>query len=154
MATKERAAHKAVTEAREQLDRRQSDSQSTGDGSEKCGAGRPPKEAVSLEHAEPALDTARREYERLAQQLEQVKASIGGIGHDYQFVDLERGVRRNGQLIAADIQEHIEPDSFHCPARRTQPELLGTHRESRAGGAENASDYRVRLALCRAAGQA
>ena len=108
MATKERAAHKAVTEAREQLDRRQSDSQSTGDGSEKCGAGRPPKEAVSLEHAEPALDTARREYERLAQQREQVKASIRGIGHDYHFVDLERGVRRNGQLIAADIQEHIE----------------------------------------------
>ena len=34
--------------------------------------------------------------------------SIRGIGHAYHFVDLERGVRRNGQLIAADIQGHIE----------------------------------------------
>jgi hypothetical protein len=53
---------------------------------------------VSLEHAEQALEAARREHERLAQQRE----------HDYHFVDLERGVRRNGQLIASDIQEHIE----------------------------------------------
>jgi hypothetical protein len=63
---------------------------------------------VSLEHAEQALDAARREHERLAQQRAQVTASIRGIGHDYHFVDLERGVRRNGQLIAADIQAHIE----------------------------------------------
>src|SRR5206468_8503325 len=88
--------------------RLQSDSQSTGDESEKRGPGRPPKEAVSLEQAEQALDAARREHERLAQQRAQVKASIRGIGHDYHFVDLERGVRRNGQLIASDIQEHIE----------------------------------------------
>jgi hypothetical protein len=108
MATKERAAHKAVTETREQLDRLQSDSQSTGDESDKRGPGRPPKEAVSLEQAEQALDAARREHERLAQQREQVKASLRGIGHDDHFVALERGVRRNGQLIAADIQEHIE----------------------------------------------
>ena len=63
---------------------------------------------MSLEHAEQALEAASREHERLAQQREQVKASIRGIGHDYHFVDLERGVRRNGQLIAADIQGHIE----------------------------------------------
>jgi hypothetical protein len=63
---------------------------------------------VSLEQAEQALDAARREHERLAQQREQVKASIRGMGHDYHFVDLERGVRRNGQLIASDIQGHIE----------------------------------------------
>jgi hypothetical protein len=42
---------------------------------------------VSLEHAEHALDAARREHERLAQQREQVKASIRGSGHDYHFVD-------------------------------------------------------------------
>ena len=63
---------------------------------------------MSLEHAEQALEVARREHERLAQQREQVKASIRGIGHAYHFVDLERGVRRNGRLIASDIQEHIE----------------------------------------------
>jgi hypothetical protein len=63
---------------------------------------------VRLEHAEQALEAASREHERLAQHRAQVKASIRGIGHDYHFVDLERGVRRNGQLIASDIQAHIE----------------------------------------------
>jgi Family of unknown function (DUF6399) len=108
MATKERAAHKAVTEAQAQLERLQTDPQNTGDEPEKRCPGRPPKDPVSLEHAEHALEAARREHERLAQHREQVKASIRGIGHDYHFVDLERGVRRNGQLIASDIQEHIE----------------------------------------------
>jgi Family of unknown function (DUF6399) len=107
MATKERAAHKAVTEAREQLERLQSHPQSTGDEPAKRGADRPPKAPVSLEQAEQALKAASRGHEHLAQQREQVKASIRGIGHAYHFVDLERGVRRNGQLIAADIQGHI-----------------------------------------------
>jgi len=108
MATKERAAHKAFTEAQEQLERLQTDPQNAGDGPEKRRPERPPKDPVSLEHAEQALAAASREHERLAQQRAQVTASIRGIGHDYHFVDLERGVRRNGQLIAADIQEHIE----------------------------------------------
>lgn len=108
MATKERAAHKAVTEAREQLERVQTHPQSTGDEPEKRRPGRPPKDPVSREQAAQALEAARREHERLAGQREQVRASIRGIGHDYHFVDLERGVRRNGQLIASDIQEHIE----------------------------------------------
>ena len=108
MATKERAAHKAVTEATAQLERRQSDPKNAGDAPEERRPGRPPKEPVSLAQAEQALEAARREHERLAQQRERVKASIRGIGHDYHFVDLERGVRRNGQLIASDIQAHIE----------------------------------------------
>src|SRR5215510_15220332 len=70
--------------------------------------GRPPKEPVSLEQAEQALDAASREHERLTQQREHVAKSIRGIGHDYDFVDLDRGIRRNGQLIAADIPAHIE----------------------------------------------
>jgi len=108
MATKERAALKAVTEATAQLERLQSDPQSAGDESEKHCPGRPPKEPVRLEHAEQVLAAARREHERLAEQRAQVKASIRGIGHDDHFVDLERGVRRNGHLIASDIQGHIE----------------------------------------------
>ncbi|HSX80113.1 MAG TPA: hypothetical protein VLQ80_16270 [Candidatus Saccharimonadia bacterium] len=107
MATKERAAHKAVTKAQEQLERLQTDPQNAGDEPEKRRPGRPPKDPVSLEHAEQALAAASREHERLAQQRAQVTASIRGIGHDYHFVDLERVVRRHGQLIAADIQEHI-----------------------------------------------
>jgi hypothetical protein len=108
MATKERAAHKDVIEAREQLERLQTDPKSADDEAEKRRPGRPPKAPVSLEHAEQALEAASREHERLAQQREKVKASIRAIGHDYHFVDLERGVRRNGQLIATDIQGHIE----------------------------------------------
>src|SRR5262249_26087287 len=91
MATKERAAHKAVTEAQEQLERLQTDPQNAGDEPEKRCPGRPPKDLVSLEHAEQALEAARREHERLAQHREQVTASICGIGHAYHFVDLERG---------------------------------------------------------------
>jgi hypothetical protein len=108
MATKERAAHKAVTEATELFERLQSDPQRAGDEPATRRLGRPPKDPVSLEQAEQALDAARREHTRLAVQREQAKASIRGIGHDYHFVDLERGVRRNGQLIASDIQGHIE----------------------------------------------
>jgi hypothetical protein len=108
MATKERAAHKAATEAQEQLDQVQAHLQTAGDEPEKRGPGRPPKAPVSLEQAQQELEAASREHERLAQQREQVAKSIRGIGHDYHFVDLERGVRRNGQLIAADIQAHIE----------------------------------------------
>jgi hypothetical protein len=108
MAAKERAAQKAISEATEQLERLQTHSISTDDEPKKRGPGRPPKEPVSLEQAEHALEAACREHARLAAQREQVKASIRGIGHDYHFVDLERGVRRNGRLIASDIQEHIE----------------------------------------------
>jgi hypothetical protein len=108
MATKERAAHKAVTDATERRQRLQSDSTRTGDEPDTDCLGRPSQEPMSLEQATQALAAARREHERLATQREQVKASIRGIGHDYHFVDLERGVRRNGHLIAADIQAHIE----------------------------------------------
>ena len=106
--TKERAAHKAVTEAQEQLERVQTHLQSAGDEPKKRPPGRPPKAPMNLEQAEQAVEAANREYERLVQQREQVKASIRGIGHDYHFVDLERGVRRNGHLIASDIQGHID----------------------------------------------
>ena len=39
---------------------------------------------------------------------DRVKASIRGIGRDDHCGDLERGVRRNGRLMASDIREHIE----------------------------------------------
>jgi hypothetical protein len=108
MATKERAAYKAVIEAQEQLQRLQTHPISTGEVPDKRGPGRPSKEPVSLEQAQQALESAIEEHERLAEQRAKVQQSIRGIGHDYHFVNLERGVRRNGHLIAADMQEHIE----------------------------------------------
>jgi hypothetical protein len=108
MATKERAAHHAATEAQEPLDQVQAHRQTAGDEPEKRGPGRPPQAPVSLEPAQQEREAASREHERLAQPREPVAKRIRGIGHDDHVVDLERGVRRNGQLIAADIQAHIE----------------------------------------------
>jgi transposase len=108
MASKERAAQKAVSHAREQLERLQNNPKDTAQAPEKGHPGHGTNSHMTLEQAEQALDVARREHVRLAQQREQVRTHIRGIGHDYHFVDLERGVRRNGQLIASDIQAHIE----------------------------------------------
>lgn len=108
MAAKERAALKAVSDATEKLERLQSQPTSTGDAPEKCRRGRPPKRPVSLEQAEQALDAAKLERERLAGQRERVQQNIRGMGHDYHFVDLERGVRRNSRLIATDLQGRID----------------------------------------------
>jgi hypothetical protein len=55
-----------------------------------------------------AVEAARQESQRLAGQREAVTQSIRAIGHAYHFVDLERGVRRNGKLMARDIQRHID----------------------------------------------
>ena len=108
LATKERAAHKATTEAQERLEQIQSRLESASDQPEQRGPGRPPKAPMSLEQAQQALATARRGYERLARQRAQVKQSIQAIGQAYHFVDLERGVRRNGRLIATDIRTQME----------------------------------------------
>jgi len=107
MATKERAAQQAVGEATEHLARLQSAPHSARNEPEKSHPEITRREPMSLQQAEQALAAASREHERLAAQRAEVKASLRGIGHAYHFVDLERGVRRNGQLIAADIQGNI-----------------------------------------------
>jgi hypothetical protein len=63
---------------------------------------------MSLEQAAQAVEAARQEHQHLTGQREQVTQSIRAIGHAYHFVDLDRGVRRNGKLIAGDIQQHID----------------------------------------------
>jgi hypothetical protein len=107
-AIKERAAHKAAAEAHEQLEQGQTPLPTTGGEPEKRSPGRPPKAPVRLEQAEQALEAARRAHERVAQQREPVSKSIRAIGHASQGVDRARGVRRNGQRLAADIQGPIE----------------------------------------------
>ncbi len=108
MATKQRAAGKAATEAHKRLEQVQGQLQSAGGEPQKRGSGRPPKDPASLEQLEQEAEVARQEHQRLSEQREQVAQSIRAIGHAYHFVDLERGVRRNGKLIAADIQEQID----------------------------------------------
>lgn len=108
IATKQRAAEKAVTKAEERLKRMHEPLDNTNGEPAKRGPGHPPKAAVSLEQIAQDVEAARHEHQRLAGQREQVTQSIRAIGHAYHFVDLERGVRRNGKLIAGDIQRHID----------------------------------------------
>jgi hypothetical protein len=107
LATKERAAHKARSEAKEAFDQAQARLESTADQREKRGPGRPPKAPLRLEQAQQTLDAASREPTRLTQQREQVTQSLEAIGQASHCVDLDRGVRRNGQLIASDLCAHI-----------------------------------------------
>jgi len=108
MATKQRAAAKAAREAQERLEQSQGHLEGAGDTLPKRGPGRPPQAAVSREQLEQDAQAACQEFERLSAQREQVAQSIRTIGQAYHFVDLERGVRRNGRLIAADIQGQID----------------------------------------------
>jgi hypothetical protein len=108
MATKQRAAAKAATEAQERREQGQGQLQGAGEAPEKRGPGRPPKATASLEQLAQEAQATRQEFERISVQREQVAQSIRRIGQAYHFVDLERGVRRNGQLIAADIQAQID----------------------------------------------
>lgn len=108
LAAKQRAAAKAVTKAEETLKRVQESRDNTKDACDKRGRGRPPRAAVCLEHVAQDVETARQEHQRLAGQRETVTQSIRSIGHADHFVDMERGVRRNGKLIAGDIQRRID----------------------------------------------
>src|SRR5713226_6018675 len=108
MAAKHRAAAKVVAKAEERLTRVHEHLDNTNDTPDKRGPGRLPKGVASLEQVEQDMEAARHEHHRLAEQREQVTQSIRAIGHASHFVDLERGVRRNGQLIAGDIQRHID----------------------------------------------
>jgi Family of unknown function (DUF6399) len=108
MAAKQRAAAKAATKAAETLNRVHERFDNTTGEPAKRGPGRPPKATPCLEQAAQDVAVGHHEHQRLAGQREQVTQSIRAIGHAYHFVDLERGVRRNGKLIAGDIQQHID----------------------------------------------
>jgi DNA-binding XRE family transcriptional regulator len=108
MAVKQRAAAKAATKAEETLKRVQEPLDTPNGVRDQRSPGRPPKAPPCLEQAAQDVEAAHHERQRLAGQREQVTQSIRAIGHAYHFVDLERGVRRNGTLIAGDIQQHID----------------------------------------------
>ena len=108
LAAQQRAALKAVAHAEETLTRVHAHLHNANGEPAKRTPGRPPKAVACLEQVRQDVDAARQDYQRLAGQREQVTQSIRAIGHAYHFVDLERGVRRNGKLIAGDIQHHID----------------------------------------------
>jgi hypothetical protein len=106
LAAKQRAAEKAVATAQETL--QQAQAQGGHAQPERRRPGRPPKVAPCLEQAAHAAEAARHACERLTQSRETVAQSIRAIGQTYHIVDLERGVRRNGKLIASDLQGQID----------------------------------------------
>jgi hypothetical protein len=108
LATKQRAAAKAVAKAEKTLKRVHEYLDMANNELAPRGPGRPPKGDASLEQVKQEVAAARHEHQRLSEQREQVTQSIRAIGHAYHFVDLERGVRRNGKLIARDIHEQID----------------------------------------------
>ena len=108
MALKQRAAAKAATKAEETLKRVQGSLNNAHDEPTERRPGRPSKAMPCLAQIAQEVEAARHEHQRLSAQREQVTQSIRAIGHAYHFVDLDRGVRRNGKLIAGDIQTHID----------------------------------------------
>jgi hypothetical protein len=114
LTTKQRAAAKAACEAQERLEQVQEQLRNA-EAPQKRAPGRPPQATTSLEQLEQGAQAARQELERISLQREQVAQSIRRIGQAYHFVDLERGVRRNGRLIATDI--HTQMDTIRAVAK-------------------------------------
>jgi hypothetical protein len=108
LATKQRAASKAASEAQARLDQAQEHLAPTGDAPNSQAPDNSPQAPLSLEQAQHEAQAASQELERISIQRAQVAQSIRGIGQAYHWVDVERGGRRNGQLMAADIQSHID----------------------------------------------
>ncbi len=108
LAVKQRAAATAVAQAEETLKRVHERLANANGEPAKRGPGRPPKTTPGLEQATQDVASAQHEHQRLTEQRALVTQSLRGLSHAYHFVDLERGVRRNGKLIAGDIQQHID----------------------------------------------
>src|SRR5712691_13524164 len=108
MALKPRAADKAVAQLAATRQRGQESLDNAHDEPTKRRPGRRSKGTPCLEQSAQEVEAARSEHQRLSAQRAQVRQSIRAIGHADHVVDLERGVRRNGTLIAGDIQQHID----------------------------------------------
>jgi hypothetical protein len=108
MAATQRAAAQAVAKAAETCKRRHERLAKANGEPAKRAPGRPPQTATSLEQVEQNVEAARHAHQRLAGQRETVPQSLRAIGHASHFVDVERGVRRNGKRIAGDIQCHSD----------------------------------------------
>ena len=108
LATKQRAAAKAVPKAEETRKQAHAYLAMATNAPVQRGPGRPPQGVTNLEQGKDALEGARAAHQRLSAQREQVTQCLRAMGHAYHFVALERGVRRNGKLIAGDIHAQLQ----------------------------------------------
>src|SRR5262245_27744403 len=104
LAVKQRAAAKAMAQAEEMLKRVHERFDTAHGEPAKRGPGRPPKVTPCLAQAAQDVAATHHEHQRLTGQREQVTQSMRAIGHAYHFVDVDRGVRRDGKLIACDYE--------------------------------------------------
>jgi len=108
MAAKPWAAAKALAKVEETLNRVHEPLDNGDDEPQKRNPGRFPQAGERLEQVAQDVDAARHEHQRGAGQRETVTQSSRAIGPASHCVDLERGGRRHGTLIAGDIQRHID----------------------------------------------
>jgi hypothetical protein len=107
LATKQRAASKAATAAQQRLEPRQPPLHDYVDEPPPQAVARGPQHTPRGDQAVHEAHAASQELARISAQREQVAQSIRRIAQAYHFVDVERGGRRNGQLIASDIAQEI-----------------------------------------------
>jgi hypothetical protein len=108
MAATQRAAAKALAKVEETLNRVHEPLDTGDDEPQKRDPGRFPQAGERLEQVAQDVDAARHEHQRGAGQRETVTQSSRAIGPASHCVDLERGGRRHGTLIAGDIQRHLD----------------------------------------------
>jgi hypothetical protein len=71
-----------------------------------------------------AVETARHEHQRLTPAREQGGQRMRAIGHADHCVDLARGVRRHGTLMARDMQEQSDTMRAIAPHERLRERCL------------------------------
>ena len=108
MAAKQRAAAKALAKVEETRNRVHEHLGNADNERHRRGSSCPPQAAARLQQVAQDGEAARHEHQRLAGQREQVAQSIRAIGHADPCVDLARGGRRNGPLLAGDIPQHLD----------------------------------------------
>jgi hypothetical protein len=151
-ATPQRAAAKAAPQAEETGQRRPERLDHAHDTSAQRAPGRPPQIAARLEQGGLDVEAAGPEHRRLTGPREPVTQSLRAIGHGDHLVDLERGVRRNGQRMAGALPQ--PSDTMRTMAPQEGRSATGLDRiEKAARGAHNAGDQRVRRGVCAPAGQ-
>jgi hypothetical protein len=116
MATTQRAAAKAAREGHERLAQGQGPLQAARDAPHKRGPGRPPQAAARLEQLDQAAQAAHQALARRSVQREPGARSLRHLGQASHVVDVERGGRRTGRLLAADI--HPQLDTMRRVAQR------------------------------------
>ena len=108
MAANQRAAAQALAQVEETRHRVHEPLGNAATERHRRGASCPPQAAARLQQGAQDGEAARHEHQRLAGQREQGAQSMRAIGHADPWVDLARGGRRNGPLLAGDIPQHMD----------------------------------------------